>query len=119
MASVFTTAGKTWSVQKWDSTVATTLGFIGWGTGAGTAAVADTVLFTEASEARVATVQTEPNATTAQQTGTLVANGTKTITNAGVFTASTVGTLVLHADFTGIPLLAADSIAFTFQLSQT
>jgi len=119
MATVFTTVGKQWSVDKWDETVSTTPGFVGWGTGAGTAAVADATLFTEATEARVATVLSQPAADTLQATGTIVANGTKTITNAGVFTASTVGTLILHADFTGIPLLLNDSIAFTWTLQQT
>lgn len=124
MATVYTTVGKAFVVDAIDGTVATTPGFIGWGTGAGTAAVGDTTLFTEDSGgsptyARVATTQTQPSADTNQQTGTIVANGTKTITNAGVFTASTSGTLILKADFTGIPLLLNDSIAFTFSLQQT
>lgn len=119
MATVYTTVGKAFVVDAIDGTVATTPGFIGWGTGAGTAAVGDTTLFTEASESRVATTQTQPAADTNQQTGTIVANGTKTITNAGVFTASTSGTMILKADFTGIPLLLNDSIAFTFSLQQT
>ncbi len=124
MATVFTTSGKQWSVDAWDGTVATVPGFIGWGTGAGTAAVGDTTLLTEDSAgspayARVATTLTQPSADTLQATGTIVSNGTKTVTNAGVFTASTAGTMILKADFTGIPLLLNDSIAFTWQLQQT
>lgn len=119
MATVYTTSGKAFVVDAIDGTVATTPGFVGWGTGAGTAVVGDTTLFTEASETRVATTQTQPAADTNQQVGTIVANGTKTITNAGIFTASTSGTLILKADFSGIPLLLNDSIAFTFTLQQT
>jgi hypothetical protein len=124
VATVFTTVGKQWSVDKWDETVSTTPSHIGWGTGAGTAAVGDTTLFTEdtggsPAYARVATTLTQPSADTLQATGTITSNGTKTITNAGVFTASTSGTLLLKADFTGVPLLLNDSIAFTFTLQQT
>lgn len=124
MATVFTTAGKQWSVDKWDESVSTKPEYIGWGTGAGTAAVGDTTLFTEASEARVGpagsgVTLSQPSADTLQITGTMTAGGSKTITNAGVFTASTAGTLILKADFTGIPLLAGDSIAFTWTLQQT
>lgn len=124
MSTVFTTTGKNWVVDKIDSTVATTPGFIGWGTGAGTAAVGDTTLFTEDSGgspayARAVTTQTQPSADIAQQVGTLTANGTKTITNAGVFTASTAGTLILKGDHAGVPLLLNDSIEYSFSLQVT
>ncbi len=124
MATVYTTVGKAFVVDAIDGTVATTPGFIGWGTGAGTAAVGDTTLFTEDSAgsptyARIAAAQTQPTADTNQQTATLVSNGTKTITNMGVFTALTAGTLIIKSDFTGIPLLLNDSIAFTTSLQQT
>lgn len=124
MATVLTTVGKAFIVDAIDGTVATTPGFIGWGTGAGTAAVGDTTLFTEDSAgspayARIATTQTQPAADTNQQTATIISNGTKTITNAGVFTASTAGTIITKADFTGIPLLLNDSIAFTFSTQIT
>jgi len=46
-----------------------------------------------------------------------VANGTKTITNAGIFDALTTGNMLLKSDFTGIALVVNDSIQFTFELS--
>ncbi len=93
--------------------------YIGWGTGAGTAAIADTTLFTEASEARVAgtptLVQTTTTNDTLQVQGTITSNGTKTITNAGLFDALTAGNLFAKGDFTGVPLTNGESIAFTFK----
>lgn len=52
MASVYTTVGKAFIVDLIDATIAVAAHFVGWGTGAGTAVVGDTTLFTEASEAR-------------------------------------------------------------------
>ena len=92
---------------------------IGWGTGAGTAAKADTALFVEATEARVAAVVTQPVADKNQWVGTLTADAAKTITNAGLLDALTLGNLVIHGDFTGIALALGDKIEFTISLEQT
>ena len=116
MADIYTTAGEAVVV---DAIAAQLACYIGWGTGAGTAAKGDTTLFTEASEARVAGTETQPNASTNQWDGTITADGTKTITNAGVFDAITAGNLIVHGDFTGIPLTIGDKIAFTITLEQT
>lgn len=100
---------------------------IGWGTGAGTAAVANTTLFTEklvdlsTSAGTDHTVGTSSQATTTttndtyQVTGTRTATGAGTVTNAGLFDAASGGNLFLKGDFTGIGLASGDSIAFTFK----
>lgn len=119
LATVFTTAGKAWVVDKIDETVQTTGDYIAWGSGAGTAVVGDTTLFTEESEARVVATRSQPSADTVRWVGSLTANGTKTITNAGNFTASSTGTLIVKGDFTGIPLAASDIIEFTINLQVT
>lgn len=119
MATVLTNDGEQWLCDAASGTVATTGQYLAWGTGAGTAAKGDSTLFTEASEARVAgTVSTQGTGASAkyQVTGTIVANGTKTITNAGNFTASSGGTLIVKGDFTGIVLALNDSITFTITL---
>lgn len=119
MATVLTNDGEQWAADRMSGAVATTGQYIGWGTGAGTAAKADTTLFTEASEARVAgTVSTNGTGAAAkyQVVGTLTANAAKTITNAGNFTATTAGTLIVHGDFTGIALALNDSIQFTITI---
>jgi hypothetical protein len=97
---------------------------IGWGTAAGTAAVADTTLFTEklvdltTSAGTDHTVGTESRATTTKTndtyrvTGTRMATGPGTVTNAGLFDAASGGTLYLKGDFTGIGLSTNDAITF-------
>ena len=101
--------------------------YIGWGTGAGTAAVGDTTLFTEAlvnltagstdhttgTEARTTTTQTNDTYTV---TGTRAATGSGTVTNAGLWDAASGGVLFVKGDFTGIGLVSGDSIAFTFNV---
>lgn len=72
--------------------------YIGWGTGAGTAVSGNTTLFTEASEPRATGVVQLLSVGVAfdsyQVNGVLTANGSKTITNWGLFDASTGGHLL-------------------------
>jgi hypothetical protein len=120
VATVYTTVGKQKVVDRIDGTQAgSNTDYIGWGTGAGTADVGDTTLSTEASESRVSATKSQPTATKNQWAGTLTADGSKTITNAGVFDASTSGNLIIHGDFTGVVLALNDQIAFTITLEQT
>ena len=123
MATVYTTAGKNAIVDIIDGTLATLLSATNaksaWGTGAGTAVVGDTTLFTEASEARVACAISQPAADTNKWTATMTADGAKTITNAGLFNSTSGVTLFIKGDFTGIVLALNDQIAFTFTLQQT
>lgn len=128
MATVLTNVGRNWLADKARDT-GSGVGLVaagevpnrvGWGTGAGTAAVADTTLFTEASEARpVATltgVTTTVTGDTLQAVGTITADGTKTITNAGWFTAATGADLIGKGDFAGVPVALNDAIEFTWRL---
>lgn len=102
----------------------------GWGTGAGTAAVTDTTLFSEkaldlsaTTGSRTAGTSSQVTTTTAndtyQVTATLTMSGTgpTSVTNAGLFDNSTIGSgnLFLKGDFAGISLSSGDSIAFTFK----
>lgn len=119
MATVLTTVGKQYIVDKMDTTVATRLEYVAWGTGAGTAAVGDTTLFTEATEARVTGTLSQPAADTMRLVGTMTADGAKTITNAGSFTASSGGTLGVKGDFTGIVVALNDQIQFTIDIQIT
>lgn len=96
---------------------------VAWGTGAGTTAVTDTTLFTEAAEARTAGTSTRVTTTvtndTYQVVGTITSLSAQTITNAGLFDAAAAGNLFLKGDFTGIPLAINDSIQFTIQAQFT
>jgi hypothetical protein len=116
MANVYTQAGEEWVIDQIDGANSF---WIGWGTGAGTTAKGDTTLFTESTEARASAVKSQPAADRIQWVATLTADGAKTITNAGVFTASTAGTLVVKGDHGGVALALNDSIEYTISLEQT
>ncbi len=127
-ATVFTDAGKAWLTSKVDESVQTTGDYTGWGTGAGTAAASDTTLFTEDSAgsptyARVSAtrsvVTTTVTSDTVQWVASITSNGTKTIKNAGNFTASTSGTMIVKGDFADIALILNDIIQFTIKLQFT
>lgn len=118
MADIFTDVGETLVADYVDGTASAPANWnIGWGTGAGTAAKADTTLFTEASEARVTATESQPAANQNRFVATITADGTKTITNAGAFDASTGGNMLLKSDFTGVALVLNDSITFTFTIT--
>lgn len=117
MADIFTDVGENLVTDYIDGTANAPANWhVGWGTGAGTAAKGDTTLFTEASESRVAATEAQPASNTNRFTATITANGSKTITNVGVFDASSGGNMMLKSDFTGIPLVLNDAIAFTLDL---
>jgi hypothetical protein len=99
---------------------------VGWGTGAGTTAAADTTLFTEALVTLAAGTTDHTAGTSTQQTttttndtyqvvATRTATGAGTVTNAGLWDAASGGNLFLKGDFTGIGLVSGDSILFTFK----
>lgn len=122
MADVVTYGALAWLTDALDGLTY----YLGWGTGAAEAARSDSTLSTEASESRVScsgasvTRQTVVQANdTLQIQGTMTANGTKTITNAGILTASSGGTLLLHSSFNGISLAVGNTVAFTFKLRFT
>jgi hypothetical protein len=120
MANIFTNAGVALLTDLLDKTSTVPSWFIGWGTGAGTAVAGDTTLSTEASEARVAASMSQPSASVNQFQGTIITSGSgKTITNAGVLSASSAGTLFIKSDFAGIVLDIGESIQFTFQLTHS
>ena len=124
MATIYTSVGEGVVVDLIDGVSAVHLDAtnakIGWGTGAGTAAKADTTLFTEAAEARVVPTVTQPTADKNQWVGTITCAGAgKTITNAGLLDAASAGNLIVHGDFTGIVLAVGDKIEFTISLEQT
>lgn len=113
MATVFTSTGEVYNADVLDGTIGASTGYwVGWGTGAGTAAKSDTSLFTESTEARVLCTESQPADDTNRWVGTITAGAAKTITNAGLFTSS-AGSLHIHGDFAGIALSSGDAIEFT------
>lgn len=118
MADIYTNAGEDYTADVFDGTItAPATHYVAWGTGAGTAAKADTTLFTEGPEARVAATRSQPTSKQNRFVGTITASAGRTVTNAGVFTASTAGTLLVKSDFTGVVLASGDAIQFTFTIT--
>lgn len=128
MATVVTTAGRAVAVSRLRGSGTEPL-YAGWGTGAGTASTGATALYTETAADLSATTGTRitgssssysTNVTgdTYRVTATYTASGSGTVTNAGLFDASTItaGNLFMYGDFTGIGLAANDAIAFTMDV---
>lgn len=123
MAAVVTNSGKAINQHRLRGDAGyTEPNYIGWGTGAGTASPADTSLFTEASEARIAgdssIVTIDNTDDTYQVEGTLAANASKTITNVALFDSASGGRIHMKVDFTGVPLNENDTIRFIMQYQQ-
>lgn len=90
--------------------------WVAMGTGAGTAAVSDTTLFTEV-ESRTDGTSSRTTTTATNDTyrvvGTITATASRSVTNAGLFDASSGGNLLMKGDFSTINLSTSDSIEFT------
>jgi hypothetical protein len=121
MATVLTNTGKAQMIAKCNTGLSAP--HIGWGTGAGTAAATDTTLFTEVTAERAASTQSITTVTVASDNlrniATLTSVSGATITNAGLFDASSTGNLWVKGDFTGVVLAAGDKIQFTIDIKQT
>jgi hypothetical protein len=122
VANILTNVGEDWVAQRLVGAGALSgfdMHFLGWGTGAGTAAKGDTTLFTEAAEARAtAVISATGSGATAkyQAVGTLTSASAQTITNAGLFSASAAGSMAVKWDHTGVALAIGEGIQYTVTL---
>ena len=118
MATLLVNTGKAIVTNYLNGGAATQPKYVAWGTGAGTTGLTDTTLFTEVGT-RTSGTTTQQTTTTTNDTyqviGTITAGSSLTITNAGLFDASTSGNLFVKGDFTGVALTSGDSIQFTFK----
>lgn len=87
------------------------------GTGTTAAAVTDTTLQSPAGTARVAGAATNPSANVYKSVATISYTSSLAITEWGLFSASTSGTLWDHRVFSAINVNSGDSIQFTYQLT--
>lgn len=115
-ATVLTSVGEGFIVDKLMESTNLKANYIGQGTGSGNHSKDSTALFQEAPEDRVIATESKVNGDTYRIVGTLTAIASKTITEVGTFTASTGGTLVIASDFPGIPLNTGDKIEFTIDM---
>ena len=94
--------------------------YIGWGTGTTPPVSSNTGLETPAAEARIlgaTTSQTTTNAgDTHQVVGTMYCSGSgKSISEVGLFDATTAGNMAIRATFDAIALAVSEGIAFTIK----
>ncbi|MGH2506664.1 MAG: phage tail fiber protein [Ktedonobacteraceae bacterium] len=117
MTSVVTNTGLAIASNLISGLGGTTPKYLAHGTGAGTALVTDTALFSETSDGRTSGTMTRITVTvtddSVQIVGTIIALSTETITNAGLFDASTGGNLFYHTNFGSIALNEGDVITYT------
>ncbi len=119
MADIITNVGRAQVAGYVSNTVSQISQYYGnVGTGAGTAAVGDTTLFTEVGTARISTTMSRVTTTvtndTARNVFTFTAATGVNVTNGGIWTASSGGVLMQKSDHATIPLLSGDSIQYTF-----
>lgn len=89
------------------------------GTGVGSEVVGDTTLGTDSGVARVSGTPTNPSANLYRSIGTQTYTSTLAITEHGLFSASTSGTLLDRSVFSAVNVVNGDSIQFTYTLTIT
>jgi hypothetical protein len=120
-SGVVTTAGVTLLAADWTNTTATLKlsNYHDSGTGTTAEAVGQTTLVTGTGNTRVAGTQTNPSGGQYRSQATLGYTATAAITEWGLFTASSGGTLWDRRVFTAINVVNTDSIQFTYTLTCT
>lgn len=116
---VVTTSGVAWLATTFTNTVEPeTLNFHDCGTGGTAEAVGQTTLVTAFGGARVAGTQSTPGSTNIYRSvATISFSGSFAITEHGIFTASTSGTMFDRSLFSAINVVSGDSIQFTWELT--
>lgn len=110
------TVGKNYIASRMVGTSSTVMSHMAIGTGTGTPAVGDTALGTQAGIVALTAFTSSTNTVTA--TATFAAGtGTGAITEAGIFNASSSGTLLCRTTFPVVNKAAGDSIAITWVIT--
>jgi hypothetical protein len=112
------TSGKTFIASRMVGVASTVMGWMELGTGTTAAAVGDTALQTAISGSRVALT----SGTSATNVVTYVASfpagtGTGAVTEAGVFNASSAGTMLCRTVFSVVNKGAADAMSITWTIT--
>lgn len=119
-SGLVTDAGVAFLVDDWDTDAQdiTTFNFHATGIGTTAAAVGDTALQnTTGAPARVAGTKSQPAANQLRTIATVSYTSTLAITEWGLFSASTSGTLWDRRVFSAINVVNGDSIQFTYTLT--
>jgi hypothetical protein len=110
------TTGKNYVASRMKDATATAMSHIAIGTGSSAAAAGDTTLGTEA--ARVALTSTTVSTNTVTYVGTFAAgSGTGSITESGIFNASSAGTLLCRTVFGVVSKASSDQMSITWVIT--
>lgn len=118
---IWTNVGQGFAVDQLDDNTATaTPTYYGaWGSGSTTPAVGDTALVTENAEARtqiLAASQSQPASDTFRWVYIIIATGTRTVQETGVFSASTAGDMYARIVHGSLALESGDQVTYTVNL---
>lgn len=121
MANVLTNVGEDWAAQRLAGTGALSGNngtHIGSGTDATAAAKGDTALGVEVESRGATTVDVTGSGSTAQYRAIATVNytATRSIVEAGLFSASSAGSMFVSSDFAAINVNNGDSIQFTITI---
>jgi len=112
-------AGEAFIASRMAGTASAVMSHMGIGSGVTAAAAGDTALQTQVGS-RVALSSTTPSASTIQYQASFVAGvSTGAITEAGIFNASTAGTMLCRTTFAVVNKLASDSLSITWTVTIT
>lgn len=94
--------------------------YIAWGTDGTTAVKGDTALGSEGAESRATAEVGEGSAVDIfESVGTLTAESDQSIAEAGLFTETSAGTMLIRGDFGALDIKTNDKVGFTITLEQT
>lgn len=115
---VVTTAGVNYLVDALQGSVEPeNLKYHAMGTGTTAENASDTTLVTEVETRATGTTTEGASANIYKTVATIAATGTRAITEHGVFSASSSGTLLDRSVFSAINLVSGDSIQFSYELT--
>jgi|APCry1669192062_1035393.scaffolds.fasta_scaffold12691_2 hypothetical protein len=117
-SNLVTTVGKQFIVSRMFDTSQTVMNYMSVGTSTTAAAVGDTTLGAEISGSRTANTSNTYTGTTGTYVCTLGAGvGTGAVTEAGIFNASSAGTMLAHTVFSVVNKGALDSMSITWAIT--
>ncbi len=112
------TAGRTFIASRMKDATSTVMSHMSLGTGSTAAVIGDTVLGTEVAGSRVALTSTVASTNTIVYVATFGSNvGTGAITEAGIFNASSAGTMLCRTVFAVVNKAAGDTMNITWTIT--
>lgn len=119
VTSAFVNAAAANMVNNATSPVIDSYDYHDCGTGTTAEASADTTLVTAFGGSRSSGTASNPSSNVYRSVGTITFSGTFAVTEHGLFSASTSGTLLDRSVFSAVNVVSGDSIQFTYSLTLT